>query len=574
MQPIFFGRVGLPHLTFEQIVDAYASWTLGVDTYRRNRDRRLDLGIPPRLSPADLIKGGSYRGDHDCAVVSRRGEGTFLLRFVHRDAEDGGILWHSGVKLSTSAETCSLEHAVARSAPRGATLHPVAASPSVFVRLLERNGPDIEPRDLWNTGLLRLPEEDVEDFVSHILLDEQRKVPYLVVTPTNDAGSFLVGPEQLAKRLAGLARVVEISTKGGAFRFTAELKGRGFSNEFGVSNGSVRLFHADLHPGQSHLQHYLWLRRRIESIGETDRLKTLSGEVASRIVGRTLPLAFFDLIEEHDRRERQRAAELVLKATVSPPPEEEGEALKQAIQERDQRIVDLVRTVEDVQLDLGALRERYEEEARNRRDAEDRAIEHELQLDEQKDQLEHTIEQKESRIRELTHRLEEMKAGKVGTELANEARGAFEACIDGEPTLEQVLLALVGLYPDRLVVLPEAWKAARQSAKFRKGREALRLLRSLATEYWEALQAGKGDAQARRIFGNNYAAKESQTVENNKRAKEARTFSYNGQAITMLKHLKIGTKDSLSETLRVHFEWIAKDGLIVIGHCGGHLPFK
>jgi len=42
----------------------------------------------------------------------------------------------------------------------------------------------------------------------------------------------------------------------------------------------------------------------------------------------------------------------------------------------------------------------------------------------------------------------------------------------------------------------------------------------------------------------------------------------------MLKHLKIGTKDSLSETLRVHFEWIAKEGCIVVGHCGGHLPFK
>ena len=41
----------------------------------------------------------------------------------------------------------------------------------------------------------------------------------------------------------------------------------------------------------------------------------------------------------------------------------------------------------------------------------------------------------------------------------------------------------------------------------------------------------------------------------------------------MLKHLKIGIKDSLSETLRVHFEWLADEKRIVIGHCGGHLPF-
>ena len=194
-------------------------------------------------------------------------------------------------------------------------------------------------------------------------------------------------------------------------------------------------------------------------------------------------------------------------------------------------------------------------------------------MEEQKDELEHQIEVKEQRIRDLTALVEDMKTQKAGSALPDDVRDAMEATLEGEPTLEQCLLAIVALYSDRVVVLPEAWKAARESKKFRKGAEAFRLLRKLATQYWEALQQSKGDSQARAIFGDNYAAKESQTVESNKRAKEARTFTYDSQAVVMLKHLKIGIKDSLSETLRVHFEWMAKEKRIVIGHCGGHLPF-
>ena len=40
----------------------------------------------------------------------------------------------------------------------------------------------------------------------------------------------------------------------------------------------------------------------------------------------------------------------------------------------------------------------------------------------------------------------------------------------------------------------------------------------------------------------------------------------------MWQHLKIGVKDSLSRTLRIHFFWDPGAGKVVIGHCGKHLP--
>lgn len=42
----------------------------------------------------------------------------------------------------------------------------------------------------------------------------------------------------------------------------------------------------------------------------------------------------------------------------------------------------------------------------------------------------------------------------------------------------------------------------------------------------------------------------------------------------MWKHLKIGVKDSITETWRCHFEFDADEKKVVIGHCGRHLDFK
>ena len=37
---------------------------------------------------------------------------------------------------------------------------------------------------------------------------------------------------------------------------------------------------------------------------------------------------------------------------------------------------------------------------------------------------------------------------------------------------------------------------------------------------------------------------------------------------------RLDTEDGLSGELRADFEWIADEKLIVIGHCGAHIPFK
>lgn len=140
---------------------------------------------------------------------------------------------------------------------------------------------------------------------------------------------------------------------------------------------------------------------------------------------------------------------------------------------------------------------------------------------------------------------------------------------------KEVLFIITKLFPNRIEVLESAWKSADASEMFKEKKKVFDLLWKLVTEYWSALVNGKSDSDARNVFGNAaYSAKESERVENNKRARQLRTFKYKGQDIEMMKHLKIGIKPSTSETIRIHFEWDSKDKRIIIGHCGPHLDHK
>ncbi len=166
----------------------------------------------------------------------------------------------------------------------------------------------------------------------------------------------------------------------------------------------------------------------------------------------------------------------------------------------------------------------------------------------------------------------ENKSGGPLTNNANEAefRPAFEALFTEGPTLEQSLILLEQIYPERIVVLDTAKASAKKSQRFKYRSKAFDLLRALVTDYYQILQT-KGDAEARKVFGNAYSARESKTVESNPRSRELHTFHYKGAPMVMLKHLKIGIKDSIYETVRIYFEWDQQEGKIIIGHCGPHL---
>lgn len=164
----------------------------------------------------------------------------------------------------------------------------------------------------------------------------------------------------------------------------------------------------------------------------------------------------------------------------------------------------------------------------------------------------------------------EASAQEINHRLLNSLRGvAGSARLKPRQCLE---LVSEELCPGHLLVLDSAWSAADQAKGFEHGDQLFELLWLLATNYRMQKLAGAPDRIAGQVFGSsNYAARESQTIENNPQAKRARTFSYQGKTIEMWQHLKIGAKDSENRTLRIHFCWDEDLNQVVIGHCGKHL---
>lgn len=194
-------------------------------------------------------------------------------------------------------------------------------------------------------------------------------------------------------------------------------------------------------------------------------------------------------------------------------------------------------------------------------------------------------QEKEQEVRELQANISNLKHVLSGLQSSDDGgddvsedlaplRDAVAAVLKGSPSLQQTVDLIATLYSDRIVFLDTAKGSAKESDRrgFRKGAKAFEMLQKLATEYWQQLADGKSNQQAKAVFGQNaYAANEASTLSND--GKRRRTFNYRGRDFLMDTHLKYGVKDSQAETLRVHFEWLAHEKKIVVGHCGKHLDF-
>lgn len=186
----------------------------------------------------------------------------------------------------------------------------------------------------------------------------------------------------------------------------------------------------------------------------------------------------------------------------------------------------------------------------------------------------------EFEVENLKNNLQNQKASKAASEsITDEDRKALARIMslpDSDARPVDCLRALAILYPDRVRLLSTAISSAEDAQSFQFVKDLWDLLRKLAGEYYLLLnKGGVGDAAARSVFGRNeYAAKESETVETSPRLLKYRKFSDGDKTRTMLRHLKIGAKDSKAETIRVHFDWAADEKRLIIGHCGPHLPLS
>jgi hypothetical protein len=184
------------------------------------------------------------------------------------------------------------------------------------------------------------------------------------------------------------------------------------------------------------------------------------------------------------------------------------------------------------------------------------------------DEKEKAITQLNVSFRELQKQFSQSSQPSLG----NGTRDLICQYLSDGPTVLSGLRLVRELYPDRLLVLASAERSAGEHWAFEHCSEAFSLMTILATTYWEALAAGKGDAEARKAFPDrNFAAKEAATL--SKTSRRARTFRIDDEEeMFMEPHLKIQRGPNEAGSWRLHFEWLATSRRICIGHCGVHLP--
>ena len=362
-----------------------------------------------------------------------------------------------------------------------------------------------------------------------LIYNPERRLPVVVVS-VDDYGGAQVNLDQLATRLSGTAHLRSLAIEP-SFELTRQIGKR-----MSAFNGAIRIYMPGLdQESEDPFRHPLWLA---PGTG-------LNPRAINQIASRILPLGFRD--PEGDARFwrvgllRQASLRQVANEAAGNK-EEQLEAEVNALRLEKELLAESAEAAESLM---------YEEA--NKLSATQAEVE---RLEEENFNL-------RQRLRSAT-----VPAHQGSTNLSEDD---VISLFDQNPSLESSLRIVSSVFPDRIRILNSAYESARDSYAFKHRKKAFSLLWSLCTDYWTALFAGEGDVTARRCFGASYAAKESETLSVSGRKR--RTFEVDGQDFLMEKHLKIGVADNKSETLRVHFEWLADRRIIVVGYCGGHLDF-
>jgi len=144
-------------------------------------------------------------------------------------------------------------------------------------------------------------------------------------------------------------------------------------------------------------------------------------------------------------------------------------------------------------------------------------------------------------------------------------------------TLTEVLQRARTEYHHKIIILDSAMKSARQST-FRPPTRVWEIILALVEKYDHILQLSNQNKSVnlQAILRETSAAgvldisnKESKSTMD--AFGEQRRFRYKKRDIELQTHIKIGTAQDQSKTLRIHFCFDKKAKKFIIGHCGRHL---
>jgi len=566
----YFTRIVVPN-SIDEVAEKYVSWALGKGEFANLRGRRAEQGIQEGWEVRGSLESVDFAGKDGLLISVRATRGLWAFRFVHpEEAPDGNrsrkVTWWNVARITPAGSGCQIEHAIIRQTPTPEPFPGHGMVPVVIKSLL-----DAAPMQGGGLKMGRVPQllraDEATLWAKDILLSPGRQAPALVVSRPRDARErHLVDGDHLARVLQGMAGVVLLDDKRAAWAIQDVLGDHGFDpKRLGCYNGAVRIYQPGMAPDSTgEFDHRVWTSNALESKPHDQRIAAISSEVIRSTVGANLPPRFIMAVEEVDRRihteqaeqSRQRASEL-----------QHAHATDQ-IQQLEAEVVDLKGEIERMVGEVSYMEKLVElgdtEIANIRRENEELA---------KKLYVANSTAEAMTNHANGASNIGRMKSNRPGPEVLD----AMDAVMTGEPNLVQALTYLEWRYPERIRIHEKAWSSARKAtdAHFKYKEQAFGLLKSLATDYWEAMsKGGAGDAEARKAFGAKYAGLESETTMGTKRAKDLRERTFDGKSYPMWRHLKIGVSETATEGWRCHFDIDPDTGTILVGHCGEHLDLR
>lgn len=469
----------------------------------------------------------------------------YSLNYTQRDSEISGRRWITEIGIRKESSDSEIQCTfLVQTSEIGVTVPTPQQTtrPWLIHELLTKCTPSSRT---IGTSISTIENLDDVTFLSMEIDSSDRKYPIILISPV-ETQQYLVDFDKLLRQTSGLAKIVKIGLEVNTNALIAML-GRTHS----AYNGAINILYPRItRRDESYVPTKLllyddWIDYLIDS-------KTIESEILTLICHRTNLSNSWLHISPETVKESIRQDELAnIKKKFSAKAGEYKELMNLyiGINEKTQKeIVSLKKEIQQL------------------KDENDYFASESDQFEKERGEL-------QRKVGGLSLQLEDLKNQKGKndvTDVVKETRELVDKYILDTITPYQSLELISKLYPDRIIILESAYKSAKKSQNFIRKNEVFNLLWKLATDYWQGLIDGKGDEEARKIFGDNFSSKESETVEKKKEAAKRRTFQYGGKEIPMFKHLKIGTKDSVAETIRIHFEWLSDEKIIIVGSCGPH----
>lgn len=468
------------------------------------------------------------------------------LHYSEKDRDISGRLWVTEIGICKNEPDSEIECTFlveTKEISINVPLPEQMTRPWVIREILKRCKPS---KSTFGLNIIDLDDVNLVKAFDYEINRPDRKYPIILVSPTVNE-SYLVDFFELHSQTIGSAQIVRIPIGADTFEI-ADILGK-YNSAY---NGAINLLFPVIKKGDmKYVPTRLLLPEAIEEIRTGG--KSIEREILGLLAHRMNLPNYWRHISPESVKESQREREI--------------KNLRQKAKETG----DLQQYIELLEEDSGLKQDEI-----NKLLAELNSSQNESNYySDEYDKVNEELLQSRNKVTGLQAQLESMK-------IAREKRSDLEDCseelriltdeyISKNITPYESLELISRFFPDRVVVLDSAFRASKVSQGFKEKRFVFELLWKLATDYWQALTGGQGDTEARQIFGDNYSAREAMSLST--RGRKLRTFTYNGEEIEMMKHLKYGVKDSPAETIRIHFEWFSDEQKFVIGYCGPHIPF-